>query len=76
MEAKLAVHLDWVGVDRWTTTHGNGRALPYRQGGEENYKLELGRARFKAGWGQMAKGVNGGARGAMNRAMVTSPCWI
>ena len=36
-------------------------------------KLELGRTRLKAGWGQMAKGVNGGARGMMNRAMVTFP---
>ena len=39
-------------------------------------KLELDRARFKVGWDRMAKGVNGGARGATNWAMVTYPCWI
>ena len=28
----------------------------------KNSKLELGRAHFKAGWGRVVKGVNGGTR--------------
>jgi hypothetical protein len=38
--------------------------------------LELGWVRFEEGWGQAAKWVNGGARDATNRALVTKPCGI
>ena len=40
VEAKLVVHLDSIGVDKWRTAHSNGQAQPYRHSGGK--KLQIG----------------------------------
>ena len=42
----------------------------------ENSKLELGRARFKAGWGLGVRWLNGESMDVMNQVIVTQPCRI
>ena len=39
---------------------------------QENPKLELGHARFKAGWGRAARGLNDEVVDALNRIEVNS----
>ena len=73
MKVNLMVHRNWLGVKWWRAALGHGRAWPYRHGDGENPKLKLGRARFKAGWGRAARGLNDEAVGALNRIEVNSP---
>ena len=42
----------------------------------KNSKLELGRARFKAGWGLGVRWLNGESMDVMNQVIVTQPCRI
>ena len=42
---------------------------------QENPKLKLGRARFKAGWGRAARGLNDETMDALNQIEVNSP-WL
>ena len=62
----LVVQVNWLGRDGRRVADIHGRTWPYRHGDGETPKLELGRARFKAGWGQAARGRDGEAMDAMN----------
>ena len=70
------VQVNWLGRNDRRAADIHGRARPYWHGVEKNSKLELGRARFKAGWGSGVRWLNGESRDMMNRAMVTQPCRI
>ena len=72
MEAKLAVHWNWFGMDRWRVALSYGRAWPYQHGGGEDSKLELGRACFKAGWGRPVRGLNDRTMDVLNWIEVIS----
>ena len=72
MEAKLAVHWNSFGMDRWRAALSYGQAWPYWHGSGEDSKLELGCARFKARWGRATRGLDDGTVDALNWIEVIS----
>ena len=72
----MLVQVNWFRMGDRRVAHIPGRMRPYRHGDEKNSKLELGYARFKAGWGSGVRWLNGESRDVMNRVMVTQPCRI
>ena len=63
---KLVVQVNWLRRDGRRAAHIRGRTRPYQHGGGETPKLELGHARFKAGWGRAVRGRDGEAMDVMN----------
>ena len=62
----LVVQVHWLERDGERATRIRGRTRPYRHGGGRNSKLELGCARFKAGWGRAVRGHDGKDVDALN----------
>ena len=62
----LVVQVNWLGRDGGRAAHIHGQTRPYWHGGRRNSKLELGRARFKAGWGRAVRGCDGEDVNALN----------
>ena len=69
----LVVQVNWLGRDDGRAALTRGQTRPYRHGGRRNSKLELGRARFKVGWGRLARQPCDGASNATNRLEVIFP---
>ena len=63
---KLVVQVNWLKRDVRRAAHIHDRTRPYRHGGRETPKLELGSAFFMAGWGQAARAPDGEDMGALN----------
>ena len=60
------VQVNWFGMVGRRAAHIHGRTRPYRHDGGKNSKLELGHARFMAGWGSGVRWLNGESRDMMN----------
>ena len=63
---KLVVQVNWLGRDGRRAAHIHGWTWPYRHGGRETPKLELGSAFFMTGWVRAVRALDGEDVDALN----------